>query len=305
MTLSLCLGCDGGGSEDVTSAGTMGSGTTGPSAGPSTTPSPGTTVDPPGDTTVDPPGTTSTGPGEESSEGSSSTSSGGGELGDWLLTVDRGSNPPRLVRIDLTGAAVEVCSLAAVADYASIVFTRDGTLYGLNAAQNRIDVINPCNCSFQILGPTSLGPMALSLAASDDELLGIEPALDALVRVDLESGLGTVVGALGFMYGESGLAWSEPLALPYAIEGENDYLYTVDPVTGLSTAAHMLSVDITNPGLAVHPNDGVLYACEGDALYTIDTSNGLMTMVGGALGLTGGCQTLTPPRTAVACIDSL
>ncbi len=78
------------------------------------------------------------------------------------------------------GGTVEVCQLAGTVDYTSIVFIADGTLYGHNAAAGRIDEINPCNCSFQIVGPTSLGTIALGQWGDDsDAILGLDPALDA------------------------------------------------------------------------------------------------------------------------------
>ncbi|MCB9715716.1 MAG: hypothetical protein H6712_17735 [Myxococcales bacterium] len=267
---------------------------------PETTEAPGTTDEPM--TT----GSSSTddGPMDGSSSEGSETSAGG-MPGDWLLTVDNGTNPPRLLKVGLDGATTEICSLAPTVTYTSLVFERDGTLYGHNAAASRIDTINPCNCSFQIVGPTSLGSIVLSLGAvGSDELLGLDTALDAMVRVDPDTGLGTVVGPLGFMYGTGAMAWSDLVATPYAIEGDNDYLYTVNPSTGESTPLVPVSADLTDPGLAVHPNDDGLYACSGTDLYTVEPASGLMLPVA-TLGMTGACRTLTAPQTAVACVDSL
>ncbi|MEM9458238.1 MAG: hypothetical protein AAGF11_28945 [Myxococcota bacterium] len=281
----------------VTSSPSSGSGVPGSSAE--------ATTGLPGDTTMSPTDPSTTMVPDDTSEDSDTTTAGAGDPGDWLLTVDRGSSPPRLVRIDLTGATLEVCALASVVDYASIAFARDGTLYGLNIVEGRIDRINPCNCSFQFVGATSVGPLSLGLSAEDEEFLGIDPALDALVRVDQQTGLGTVIGPLGFFFGPSAIAWSEALGQPYAIEADNDFLFTIDPVTGAATDGPMLSADLTAPGLAIHPNDSILYACDANTLYTIDPATGLMTQVSAALALTGGCQTLTPPQTAIDCIDSL
>ncbi len=308
VILPLLFGCgdDDSTGDDPTGAATMVPATAGSDSSAGTTAPSSTTEDPPGTTTTGiPPGTTTDETADGSTEESGSTSAGGGDPGDWLLTVDRGSNPPRLVRADLAGGVVEVCSLAGAVDYLSIAFAPDGTLYGLNGTANRIDTINPCNCSFQIVGPTSLGPIALDRQGMESgELLAVDPALDALVRVDVATGLGTVIGPLGFMFGTADLAWSDLLQAPYAVEGDNDFLYTVDPVTGAATPGMPLSQDVTDPGLAVHPNDNGLYACSGDTLYTVDASTGLMTAVG-PLGLTGACRTLTPPQTAIECIDSL
>lgn len=309
VLLLLCLACPGGGSDEggttTVLPGTAGTDVTGE-------PTAGTTVEPPDDTTGPGPVTTSsTGPGPTDSTSSDddpsagSETSAGGEPGDWLLTVDRGSSPPRLVRAGLMGGTTEVCSLAGSVDYTTLVFARDGTLYGLNAVQNRIDVINPCNCSFQLVGPTSLGSVSLSLAGVGDEgLIGVYPALDALVRIDLDTGLGTVIGPLGYLFEGSAIAWSDDAVLPYAVEASNDYLYTVDPATGAATPVVPIVPGIDDPGLAVHPGDGALYLCDGDTLYSLDAGTGELAEIG-PLGLMGACRTLAAPQTAVACIDAL
>ena len=249
--------------------------------------------------------TTDDGPADSSSEDDGSTSAGAGDPGDWLLTVDNGSSPPRLMRIGLAGDTTPVCELAPSVNYDSIVFLRDGTLIGHNAAENRIDEINPCNCSFQIIGPTSLGPIALGLGPATQEglLVGIDPALDSVVRVDVDTGLATTVGYVGFMYGTASVAWSDAAMLPYAVEGDNDFLYTVDITNGMTAPVEPLTEDVTNPGLAVHPNDDGLYLCSGSTFYTLDTAWLLLPVA--TLGLSGACRTLAAPQTALDCIDSL
>ncbi len=300
-----CAGDDGGTQTNgmpSSSSTTLGTGST--TADANTTDTPGTTTTTMGTTSADP--TTGPGPLDSSDSGSDSgTTSAGGQPGDWLLTVDNGSNPPRLMRVELTGGSTPVCSLAGSVDYNSVVFARDGTLYGHNLAQNRIDVIDPCNCSFQILGPTTLGPVALGLGSpGDGDLLAIEPALDALARVDPSTGLGTLVGPLGFFFGEASISWSNLIAQPYAVEGENDFLYTIMVATGESVPLFPLSQDVATPGLAVHPNDNALYLCDADTLYDVDPGSGLMIPIG-ALGLSGPCRTLTPPQGPLDCIDEL
>jgi hypothetical protein len=169
----LCVAASGGacndGSTEDDGGTTVLPGTAGLDTGTSTGTAAGTT-EPPDDTGPPPGSSTSSGSGSLPDTGSESGSddSAGGEPGDWLLTVDRGSSPPRLVKAGLAGGSVEVCALPASTDYTSLAFARDGTLYGHNAAQARIDVIDPCTCSFQLVGLTSLGPIALGLAATGD-----------------------------------------------------------------------------------------------------------------------------------------
>lgn len=311
---SICLATSGG----ACSAGASGDGegdtamppaTAGLDTGTTTGSGSGSTSEPPDDTGP-PPGTgetsSSSGP-PPATDGESTTdeTSAGGEPGDWLLTVDRGSSPPRLVKVGLAGGPVEVCTLPASVDYTSLAFARDGTLYGHNGAQARIDVIDPCTCSFQIVGPTSLGPIALGLAAmGDDGLLGLDPTLDALVRVDVATGLGTVIGPLGQLFEGSAIAWSDVAQQPYAVEGSTDAVYAIDPATGAATLLQPLSPGVTEPGLAAHPSDDALYVCDADTLYGLDVGTGTLTQIG-PLGLQGACRTLAAPQTAVECVDAL
>jgi hypothetical protein len=314
LTRATCLfcllvsagACNGGGADEGDGGTTATAGTVGTDAGPGTTGSGGTTSAPPDDTGPQPGTDTSSGGPLDGSSSESDTDdpSAGGEPGDWLLTVDRGSSPRQLVKVGLGGGSVPVCPLPASVDYTSLAFARDGTLYGHNAALGRIDRIDPCNCSFQIVGGTSLGPIALGLAGVGEEgLLGLDPALDALVRVNVDTGLATVIGPLGYIFEGSAMAWSDPLQQPYAVEGANDYLYAIDPTTGAATPLHPLSPGVTEPGLAVHPNDDALYVCDGNTLFTVDPSTGQMT-ASGPLALVGACRTLAAPQTAVPCLDA-
>ncbi len=299
-----------GGGDDDGGSGESGSGVTatmGTDPGGTTSTDGGPSGDPSGSgpaSTSSGPSATDTGPLDSSSgDSGSSETSAGGEPGDWLLTVDNGTSPPRLTRVDLDGGSVSACGLATSVNYNSIALTRDGTLYGHNAAASRLDRINPCDCSFQIVGSTSLGTISLGLDATDG-LLGIYPTLDALVEVDPQTALASIVGPVGAPFESASLAWSDLAGQPYAVEASTDSLYAVDVTTGAATLLHTLTADLINPGLAVHPNDDALYLCDGNSLYRVDPGSGALMMLGG-LGLMGSCTTLTAPQAALACIDAL
>jgi hypothetical protein len=300
------LACSGGGddSDDTTAATTSGVATAGDTVttGQDDAPSTATAADttsgsgPTTDATA-----TTNGTNADTDTGEATTTGAGGDPGAWLVTVDNAASPSALVRQDLdTGATTSVCTFPNGTVYGSIEFARDGTLYGHNVGQSRIDTINPCNCGFQVVGPTSVGPLVLAVDA-DDGMLAIEPALDALVSVDLQTGLANVIGGLGLDFGGTAAAWSDNLTGVYAIDDTTDTLYAVSETTGLASTTVALSQDVTTPGLAVHP-DGTFYACNGASLYELDTFTGELTQVG-TLDLAGACTNLTAPRTAVACLD--
>ena len=312
LALALSVGACGGGSDDSDDGNT--SPTSGPTTGPTTTvaDSPSDGGDDPMDSTAGPTATsnaseTMTGPMATSNDTSGdptsddTTTGVGGDPGQWLLTIDNGTAPPELVRQDLMAGTTEmVCTFPNGTVYDSLAFARDGTLYAHNAGQSRIDTINPCNCGFQIVGPTSTGPLVLATDA-DDGMYAIETTLDAFVRVDLDTGLANVIGSLGVDFGGVGAAWSDNLTGVYAIDDTTDQIFSIAEDTGIATLTVALSEDVTNPGLAVHP-DGTFYACNGTTLYEIDSFSGVMTQVA-SMNLSGTCSNLTAPRTGIACLD--
>lgn len=310
LVLALAVGaCGGGGDSD--------DGTNTPTSGPSTGPATTTADSSAGDdapatddgpmATTDDAGTT-TGPmattnatSEDTGSDDGTTTGVGGDPGQWLLTVDNAASPPELVRQDLMSGTTEtVCAFPGGTVYDSIVFARDGTLYAHNAGQSRIDTINPCNCGFQVIGPTSTGPLVLAIDA-EDGMFALDPTLDALARVDLQTGLANVIGGLGLDFMGTGAAWSDNLTGVYAVDDVTDQLFAIAEDTGFAALSATLSEDVTTPGLAVHP-DGTFYVCTGTTLYELDSFSGAMSQVA-TMGLAGACTNLTAPRTGIACLD--
>jgi hypothetical protein len=60
---------------------------------------------------------------------------------------------------------------------------------------------------------------------------------------------------------------------------------------------------VTTPGFDAHPQNGRVFACSGDALLELDTSDGIATTLG-TLQLAAACDDLAAPRTPIACLDA-
>lgn len=299
-SISACAGGDDGSGDTAT-------GSTGPATGSegsvSSAGDDGDDDAPATDTTTPTTGRpdTTTAPGTDTGPSDDTTTGNAGDPGDYLLTVDGSASPPALVRIDLAAVGTEVvCELPGNAAYDSLVFSRDGVLFGNNQAQGRLETINPCNCGFQLVGATSATSLVLTIAA-DDGLFAIDPVLDALVEVDPDTGLANPIGGLAIDFAGTGAAWSDDLTGIYAVEDGTDFLYAIDERTGVAASTIGLDVDATAPGLAVHP-DGGFWMCSGSTLFELDPLTGVATEAG-ALDLAGACTNLTAPRTAIACLD--
>lgn len=222
--------------------------------------------------------------------------------GQWLLTIDDTADPPELVRIDgTTGVGEAICVLPGASSFNSLALTRDGTLYVHNVTLSRIERVDPCDCGFQIVGPTSVGPLHIALGPGDD-LLGIEATLDATYRVDVQTGLAHAIGPLGLDFGGSAVTWSDALGGPYAVDDSTSQLYSLDLQTGSATLVATLSQAVATPGLAHRAADDVLYLCEDDTLYELSPASGLLTEIG-PIGLAGACTSLTAPYVAEPCLE--
>ena len=243
---------------------------------------------------------TSTGTGDDGA----SSSTGSPASGDWLLTIDNTAAPPTLVRIDITtGLGETVCPLPGSASYSSLAFARDGSLYVHNSAAGRIERVDPCDCGFQIVGPTSTAALEIAVDA-DDGLLGTDATLDALYALDAETGLANALGPVGLDLVGAALTWSDKLPLPgpFLIDDTNNQLHSLDVRTGMATLRATLTQMVTSPGLAYHPTLDAMFVCDTNTLYELDVTTGMMTSVGN-IGLTGNCTSLTAPRSAQACLD--
>lgn len=302
LLVAACPGDDdvGGGTAATSSASPTGTDTGTSAAGDDGSGTP-TTGGPASTTTSSPTTTAPTGSDSGSPTGGDTTTAGTGDPGHYLLTVDTAASPPALVRIDLdaVGTAV-VCEFPNNVTYNSVIFSRDGTLYGHNQGQARLDTINPCNCGFQLVGPTSAGALVLTLGG-EDELYALEPGLDAFLEVDLDTGLANVLGPLAIDFVGVGAAWSDNLTGVYAVNDADDALYAIDDQTGMASQTVGLGLDVTTPGLAVHP-DGDFWLCSGSTLHQLDPLTGIPTEAG-ALTLAGACSNLTAPQTSISCLD--
>jgi len=206
------------------------------------------------------------------------------------------------MRVDTgSGAAEEVCALPAASSFNSLALARDGTLYVHNATQSRIERVDPCDCGFQIVGPTSAGTLELALDA-DDGLLGLGLAFDAFYEINPDTGLANAVGPLGLDFVGGTLTWSDSEPGPLALDDGTNQIYAIDLESGNAMLQATLSQVVTSPGMAYRPETDTVYVCDGDDLYELDTGSGVLTEIG-PMGLAGACTSLTAPIIAESCLE--
>tara|TARA_Y100001954_G_scaffold183619_1_gene195937 strand:- start:6048 stop:7109 length:1062 start_codon:yes stop_codon:yes gene_type:complete len=225
----------------------------------------------------------------------------------WLLSVENASDT--LIKIDtVTGNWTPLCLLSTTDSYNSTTFGFDGTLYGSNATQRTLDIIDPCTCDVTEIGPTNWGSIPGITANGDkiETLFGLSTSTDKLVTLDIETGAGTEVGPLGSNFLNSGTTWAEDINGLYSINSNNSSLHNIDIQTGFATVTVGLDIAVGAVGIEWHPDDHKLYFCTDPSslsyLYEVNTTDGTTTQLG---LLPGRCTNLAAPWTPVPCVDEV
>ena len=261
---------------------------------------PTTSATPP--STTEPPGTSGTTTAGTTTEEPPGTTTESGDPATVLVTVDNGASPPALHVVDPSDASTdERCALGPSADYDSIVFTRDGDFLAHNATADRIELIDPCDCGFVVVGNTDVGTLEMTVDA-EDGLIGMTLDLDAYVAINPATGLANILGPLGVAMDAGAIAWSDATSQAHVLDATADQLYVLDTRTGALSGAVPVITDLTQPGMDALGEDQTLYVCDGTTLYTIDPVTAVLGTVG-TLTLTGACTTLAAPREAIACLE--
>ena len=220
-----------------------------------------------------------------------------------LVTVEHGLTPPRLFLVDPSNATTqELCRLAPTAVYDSITFRDDGRLWAHNLTGDNIEVIDPCDCGFQVVGQTGVAGLEMTVDA-DGGLVGITSAPDAYVEIAPATGTANLVGGVGFVVGDVSIAWSAETETHFLVDAVADQLRVVDPLQAITGEPIPIGGDLSDPGFDAIPGDrSGLYVCSADSLYQLQPRDGGLVLLG-SLGMTGPCTTLAGPRTPVACLE--
>ena len=269
---------------------------------------------PPGDTSdvVEPPDIvemdtplTDLGPGDTTSDGPDPVK----PL--WLLSINNGAQTIQRVDVD-TGIGTTLCKLNGGSgtvfqktSYPSLTFSRNKYLYASRMG-SWLDVIDPCTCEVTSVGSYGGWSGVNGITSNHgNDLFGVSSTTDELIGIATSTGLATTVGTgLGVDFGTGGATWSDFGKTLYAINGTDNSLYKVHPVTGEASLVVELSMDFGTVGIELHPANGVIYACTTNAvLREVDPLTGVVTEKPNPIGQTGSCTNLAAPWLPVACVE--
>jgi hypothetical protein len=227
----------------------------------------------------------------------------------WLLSVQNTTH--QLLKVDIeSGLWMPLCTLNVNDAYNSTTFGFDGTLYGSNASDQTLDIIDPCTCEVTVIGPTNQGSIPGITANGDkiETLFGLSTSSDTLVTLDIATGAGTLVGPLGddINFINSGTTWATTINGLYSINSGDRMLYNLHTETGAASPIATLDIVVGAVGIEWHPVTQELYLCSDPSstsyLYEVNTSTGETTQLG---TLPYRCTNLAAPWTPVSCVDTV
>jgi len=107
---------------------------------------------------------------------------------------------------------------------------------------------------------------------------------DSLYRLNIDTGVATLVGSFGFDSVMHGLEYDNSTGILYGMHTQTGTLYTINKTTGAATAVGSHGI-VSNTNLGYNLNNGVMYATNSstDSLYSVNLGTGSMTLIG-ALG---------------------
>ena len=133
----------------------------------------------------------------------------------WLLSVQNSTH--QLLKVDIeSGLWVSLCNLSVNDIYNSTTFGFDGTLYGSNATDQTLDIIDPCTCEVTVIGPTNQGSIPGITANGEkiETLFGLSTTL-----IDSAPGVGIAFSCTSILFISSRypFTWMNILALDTAL----------------------------------------------------------------------------------------
>ena len=200
-------------------------------------------------------------------------------------------------------------------DVVSGLTFHEGVLYAVGATGGGVASkpaaalyrIDPCTCTATRLGAfgPDIGLVGSVASYSSRGLFGIASTDNSLFSIDPTTGAGTVVQALPFPYGASGLSWSGPVRdTLWGIESNTDSLYELDALGNYVHAPIKLDFDFQGLGMEYHPGAQKLFACSQNKFLVVDPGTGHVE-VGPDLAGIGGCANLAAPYGSVACVNNI
>lgn len=140
-----------------------------------------------------------------------------------------------------------------VGDMGGISFAGTGKLYGISQASNQLMTLDPFTGRASVVGALGFNLSASGIAydCSTDTLYGAD-ASGTIFQVDTETGLLHSFVSTRVPFSGVGLEFDPVSGRLLASTGNNNSIWSVDPITGHATEIGLLGTDNAND-LALHP----------------------------------------------------
>lgn len=209
----------------------------------------------------------------------------------FAYTVDGDTTPSPLYKIDLATNAFSSVGVITGHELESLSFGSGQVLYGVDNGSGELITVD-----VNTAAPTVVGPLGVSVTdpgmayCSDNGIMYLASEGGEFYSIDLATGTATLLGSDG-NYRPTGMTCTTGGIL-YAIDDDQDSLFTVDRNTGMATLVGPLGVDIADGGLGRNGSQLLMVADESPTnLYEVNSATGAASIIveldSGNLGLEG------------------
>ena len=198
---------------------------------------------------------------------------------DGLTLITADTTAGFVYAIDPATAAVTAWApLASTPNVPSIAVSPDGISYFQH--EGTLYTLDPHTGEEKAVGLTGLGRTCGLQFDGDGVLWGLDKDSDSLVTIDTTTGLGTVVGSLGFDLVSCGMAWDCTKDRLIGAEDGTDSLFEIDRTTGLAENFVTTTIPFDSVGLEYDPTTQTFLASTSTELYRVDDNTGETTDIG-------------------------
>ncbi|MEM7155213.1 MAG: hypothetical protein AAF799_20360 [Myxococcota bacterium] len=239
---------------------------------------------------------------DTSSDSSSDSSSGEPEpmAPPWMVALDNSMGNTHVVQFDIeTAAALDFCTVTNAATGGAIdtfifssTFSRDDRLF-FSTGDELWELALP-SCEATLVGDFGFADVYAIAPDEGNDLFGIDADTDSVLRIDADTGVGTVVGPIGEDWNAVGLTLNEDTSQLLALDIASDSLYEIDTTTGAPSLVQALAFDFAQVAFEYHGSTGRVYACASDNELRRIEDDGSLTMLG-QLPLDFGCLNMAAP----------
>ncbi len=144
----------------------------------------------------------------------------------------------------------------------------------------KLKTLDPCTGAISTIGTTGTGSLGGLSFGPGGYLYGLDDSADQIWRLDPDTGVGTLVGPIGFNVGANGLAYDCTNDRLVGADSNTGRVFYIDVHTGEAYGFMNTGISFAAVGIEFYPPRGTFLLTNGYTLYEFDPETGESTEIG-------------------------